>query len=812
MLTALAVIVFLFPDVLFQGNGSSQTSQFMGAFVSCPTKQFYKQPPHRLSQHAYADGGGALWQSEPAQQFLANCLRENQSPYWNPYSGAGQLGPETLVDLKLSFQSVLLSLLGGSQKAFDAVLIGMTYAAVTFLYLFFVRFMNLTTLSAVGGCFVFALNGYSTSTQGSNTAQTYCYFPMLLYCLSSFSLKPSSLKYVCIFAIDAIILSTTFLPTTFLVLLTTHSVAFGTSIDQDRQANRSGWRRRLTVLGIQTSALLLALMSMSFVYIPILESFQYVDAVSMYSARVFYPANFWSYLSLFSPKHFWEEYGACPPILWSDATENHGVRITSNMYHFGAIASMIVACAINRHRRLSATAIVCFSFLAISLGRVFAVPIISQIVELTPGIRSLGEQYWFSSTSVSFCILSALGLEAILHRRVKSMFFPSLMFATIIATIAFLASTYGFPEPQASYKRLCVSVLITFVVVGILCIGAALRFEKLTTQICWLLIITCTGELVFDTMFSRSRRYDFFKRPPATVKFLKDNCGLHRVANFGMGALPAEEGSAFCIPQIETMNMNILPTYEAFFHKHFLKNRMTNWGRFCTFFLFDESKHFVGNAPINLPMMNLCGIKYIVAMPATKSSDYLQAHGCKDVFSSTFWHIFQSLHVYPRAFMTPFVSSQTSNLAENIDDCARHIAFSSDKELLEDCRRLSIPEATRNWTGSASQIAKDSVEIVEYHHTEVVIETNAAKPAVLVLTDNWHPNWSATLDGKPVHLGLVDETFRGTAVPAGRHEIVMKYQPRTYTGSLILSAVAFFLALLTLVFGKKLDATLNRLF
>lgn len=811
LLTAFAVIVVLFPDALFLQAGLSQTSQFMGTYVHSPTKQFYKQPPNRLSQHGYADGGGALWQSEPAQQFLGICLKEKESPYWNPYSGAGQLGPETLVDLKLSFQGLLVALLGGSQKAFDGVLIGMTFTAVTFIFLFFARYLQLSTLACVGGAVIYALNGYCVATQGSNTSQTYYYFPLLIYALASFSLKPSAIKYFCLFLIDAIILSTTFMPTTFFVLFTTHLVAFALSIDQGRSANIFAWKNRLAILAIQGSAAALAFLFMSFVYLPILESFQYVDAVSMYSARVFYSCNFWSYLSLFCPKHFWEEYGACPGILWTACAENHGVRITGNMYHFGAIAFMIAACAINRQKRSSAVAWVCLSLLVISLGRIFAVPPVAQLVELTPGFKSLGEQYWFACTAICFVIASAIGLEALVKREAKCWVAPALLCATIFATIYCYACTYGFQQPDEEYKKLCVTALVAFVASGIALIALSFRFKKLTSIFCSLLLIACAWELIFDMSFSRSRRYEFYKHPPPTVQFLKKNSGLYRTTNLGMGVLPAEEGSAFGIQQIETMNMNILPTYESFFHKHFLKDRITNWGRFCTFFLLNETKHFADKVPLNLPMMNLLGVKYVVAMPFTKCGDFLRANHYKDVSGFLSWHIFENENVYPRAFLTPCFSSRIENLAENSDNAARSIAFTKDEVLLEECRRIGIPEAENNADAAGKKLANDSVSIREYHHAKVVMESKATQPSVLILTDNWHPNWSVTLDGKPAHLGLVDETFRGIALPAGNHSVVMTYAPKTLTLGLILSAIALAAALATLVFRNKIDALLARL-
>jgi Bacterial membrane protein YfhO len=63
------------------------------------------------------------------------------------------------------------------------------------------------------------------------------------------------------------------------------------------------------------------------------------------------------------------------------------------------------------------------------------------------------------------------------------------------------------------------------------------------------------------------------------------------------------------------------------------------------------------------------------------------------------------------------------------------------------------------------------------HGEQLEVRVDAARPALLVVTDAWHPGWSATVDGRPAELRRVDGAFRGVAVPAGAHRVVMRYRP-----------------------------------
>jgi Bacterial membrane protein YfhO len=65
----------------------------------------------------------------------------------------------------------------------------------------------------------------------------------------------------------------------------------------------------------------------------------------------------------------------------------------------------------------------------------------------------------------------------------------------------------------------------------------------------------------------------------------------------------------------------------------------------------------------------------------------------------------------------------------------------------------------------------------------------AARPALLVVTDAWHPGWSATVDGRPAEVHKVDGAFRGVVVPAGTHRVVLRYRPPGMTTALWLAGL-----------------------
>jgi hypothetical protein len=95
-----------------------------------------------------------------------------------------------------------------------------------------------------------------------------------------------------------------------------------------------------------------------------------------------------------------------------------------------------------------------------------------------------------------------------------------------------------------------------------------------------------------------------------------------------------------------------------------------------------------------------------------------------------------------------------------------------------------------------------SAEIRAYGPTRVRVATASGAPAYLVLTDTWFPGWRVRVDGRDAALWRADHAFRAVVVPAGRHEVEFRFEPRSLRIGLLLSALSLTVALALLVIGR----------
>jgi len=70
------------------------------------------------------------------------------------------------------------------------------------------------------------------------------------------------------------------------------------------------------------------------------------------------------------------------------------------------------------------------------------------------------------------------------------------------------------------------------------------------------------------------------------------------------------------------------------------------------------------------------------------------------------------------------------------------------------------------------------------------VTTDAPAPALLVVSEHFDPGWRATIDGRPAPLLEVDLGALGVAVPAGKHEVELRFWPRLLTAGLWIAATA----------------------
>jgi hypothetical protein len=164
------------------------------------------------------------------------------------------------------------------------------------------------------------------------------------------------------------------------------------------------------------------------------------------------------------------------------------------------------------------------------------------------------------------------------------------------------------------------------------------------------------------------------------------------------------------------------------------------------------------------PLLGLLNVKYIAADFPIESADLIERYQSGETI------VYENQRALPRAFVV-----------DRIDVAAS-------------------PEEAADWLESA---ALDEAAIVEglpfpielpttSHEVRVInwqtdrIKLEADGPGLLVLSEIYAPDWTATLNGEPVTIFATDAALRGVYVPWGAHTIELVYQPRrVYAGAII---------------------------
>jgi hypothetical protein len=86
--------------------------------------------------------------------------------------------------------------------------------------------------------------------------------------------------------------------------------------------------------------------------------------------------------------------------------------------------------------------------------------------------------------------------------------------------------------------------------------------------------------------------------------------------------------------------------------------------------------------------------------------------------------------------------------------------------------------------------------IRSYTPNEVVFSVSAERPGLLFVSEIYHPDWGAWIDGNPVPIHRTNVAFRGVHVPEGEHELVFRFRSTSIFVSALVSALTATLTLL----------------
>jgi hypothetical protein len=76
---------------------------------------------------------------------------------------------------------------------------------------------------------------------------------------------------------------------------------------------------------------------------------------------------------------------------------------------------------------------------------------------------------------------------------------------------------------------------------------------------------------------------------------------------------------------------------------------------------------------------------------------------------------------------------------------------------------------------SAGKVPPDTVELEIYTPNEIVVKTQSAMGAYLLINDQFDPDWQVQINGRPAELLRADYILRAVQVPPGTSTITMRY-------------------------------------
>lgn len=198
-------------------------------------------------------------------------------------------------------------------------------------------------------------------------------------------------------------------------------------------------------------------------------------------------------------------------------------------------------------------------------------------------------------------------------------------------------------------------------------------------------------------------------------------------------------------------------------------------------------------------VLNLLNAKYLIM--ANRPEDFVSKAGFifprLRLVKDGPYKVYENLDVLPRAFCVS--KYEVLMESDKIIDRITQSEF--------DPRRVVVLEEAPALQPVALDSVRQETHIVKYSPNEIRLTCEVQQPSVLVLTDNYYPSWKAYVDGRPTKVLRADYTFRAISMPAGRHEVIFRFESKQFRLGLLISLLALLtlatVAVTSLVKGKS---------
>ena len=766
---AIGLVIVVFPEIVFLGGSLSPTglNEAVNRAVDrravrvYPTREDHspelgKDTGPSTWQLGIRDIGARNWQLEPATKFMHRAIWGGESPFWNPYSAAGSLGVETIVDLKMSPFVVAVALLGASATAFTFVSLTFIVLALYCLQQFFTCTLGVGRLAATAACVVFLLNGFAASDINSQIGAPYVLFPVVLYTLAEQGRRSGPFRFLLAVVAYASLLCTTFWTVGGLMLLLIHGVVLVVDVSRGPDESRQSLPRRIVgAVGRQAVVPATALLATAYVWLPVADALRQGGGdIAQYGERALRTKDSLELLTILTPWHLFH------------AADIDSYRRYIDFYawtvYLGIVPLLLLATCWPRatgvHRRLL---LLTCGLGIVGLVELAGLPALKELAGL-PVLRTVGQPYWGSLAAAAAVLAVGVGV-AILVERGVSVWGAQVGGGVFVAAfvIALLATRN---IPLTHFAKVSISVAFLLILAFIALVVLAARRPEHRGLLVTVAVALMGAELLAYQPHVRLRRFDLDSSLPRYIAYVRDNLHGHRILNAGRQGIFPEWGTALGIPQIETFTTTQLPHYRDFYLRH------VNPASVRRFLDNPGGSAFTADASA----LDLLSVRFLIVDDSMSAfepgvrAEYPLAY----IDRKAGIRVYENPDPFPRAYLSPALLTPEQTYERYLQGAPafeRGATGTSDRALLDAARQAGIPS-------QGSDVATPgTARVTRYENDEVEIEVDASNPAVLVVTDTYQKNWHTTVNGHDRHLGRVNTIMRGVVVPAGHSTVVFRY-------------------------------------
>lgn len=424
--------------------------------------------------------------------------------------------------------------------------------------------------------------------------------------------------------------------------------------------------------------------------------------------------------------------------------------------------------------------------LAFTVGAVFFLlfafaghtPFYKPFFELLPGlkkIRAMGMVFYLTAFSLS--VLAAMGADALFAQRVKARTVLWLgggvvLFALLgaVGGLQPLAEGLAIPEraeavfANAAALRAGAVRLLGFAVVGTLLLWATAT-RRVPARLAMIALVTTTAL----ELWSIDRRF-FNWSPRASQLFADDAVTTYlRKAPTPFRVIDAQQ----------SYGQSILMGYDI--------PQLTGYHGFQLKRFNDLLGAQQGLSPA---LLDLYAVRYLILQTEQDVPGYKKVVPASPTAFGTTAALYERDSTVSWARVVPAAAkAPDAQIPATVTDERFPV---NGAVLLSDSATTSLPAAAAPFAPSASTA---TVSDWRAGAMTVTVQPAPTAPTMLVVAENWYPDWQATVNGKAATVTRVDHALLGVELPAGASQITLAFDSPTYAKGKLISLVALLVAL-----------------